>query len=91
MKKYSAIETYQRSENSDKHKYCNDWIERNEGVSANSMDAPPSLYEPSVALSDSLMNITSISQNACPNDPKKGNKKNSATASLNKYENTSFM
>ena len=83
--KLSEVET-----SSDKNTYCSDWIVKNDGVSTNNADAPPSLYDPSVALSDSLMNITSVSRNI-PKSPQKGKKNTLATTSLKKYANTVFM
>ena len=44
-----------------KLKYCNEWMHNEKGVSSTNIDKPPSLYEPSVQLSDSLLDITSIS------------------------------
>ena len=43
--------------------YCKDWMQKEEGVSTTNSDDPPSLYAPSVALSDSLLNETSVSCN----------------------------
>ena len=71
--------------------YCSDWMKKNDGVSTNNIDAPPSLYEPSVTLSDTLLNLTSISCNASPAVPKTGKDLNAATASLNKHKDTVFM
>ena len=41
-------------------KYCKDWMQKCEGVCTNNYEPPPSLYAPSVALSTSLMDITSV-------------------------------
>ena len=76
---------------SSKNNYCSDWIEKNEGVCTNNLDAPPSLYEPSVALSDSLLNVTSVSRNVTPQAETKGKTLPKATTSLEKYKNTVFM
>ena len=44
-----------------KQNYCNDRMKRNSGVSITNSDQPPSLNEPGVALSDSLLDLTSVS------------------------------
>ena len=78
-----------------KENYCSDWITKNSGVSTNNTDAPPLLYEPSVVLSDSLLNVTSVSRNASPEKVQKGTKNSTPTGrgiiDSKKYENTVFM
>ena len=49
-----------------KEKYCTDWMKKCDGVSTTNSDVAPSLYAPSVAMSDSLMNVTSVSRNVSP-------------------------
>ena len=49
-----------------KNMYCTDWMSKQHGISMTNCDAPPSLYAPSVALSDSLSDVTSVLCNAPP-------------------------
>ena len=75
-------------------KYRNDWIKKEEGVSTNNCDAPPSLYVPSVALSDSLMDITSVSRNVTPvinKDHKHNPQPGRSIITGHDYNNTKFM
>ena len=51
--------------------YCQKWVQNETGVSTKNEDAPPSLYEPSIALGDSLLDITSVSRNIPTPEPKK--------------------
>ena len=52
-----------------KKKYCSEWMKKEEGISHTNSDMPPSLYEPSVDLSQSLLDVTSMSRNeACKNN-----------------------
>ena len=71
--------------------YCTDWIVKSDGVSTNNSDAPPSLYAPSVALSDSLLNTTSISRTPCQSSQNKGKEMSKATTNFDRYKNTVFM
>ena len=56
------------------------------------MMCPPSIYAPSVALSDSLLNTTSVSKNGSPQAKKQKIQKVGSGITSNKYpENTVFM
>ena len=77
-----------------KDKYCKEWMDKQEGVSTKNYDAPPSLYAQSVALSDSLLDITSVSRNVSPvnvNDTKTIPKKGMGIKTVTDYSNTQFM
>ena len=75
-----------------KDKYCKDWIYKSDGVSTNNSDAPPSLYAQSVAMSDSLMDITSVSRNVYPTIERKYEQGRGITNTNTKdYSNTVFM
>ena len=78
-----------------KENYCSDWITKNSGVSTTNNHSPPSLYEPSVALSNSLLNVTSVSRNASPENVQNRTKNSTPTGrgiiDSKKYENTVFM
>ena len=86
--------SYNESTMQNKNKCCKDWMQKEEGVSTNNYDAPPSLYAPSVALSDSLLDMTSVSRNVSPmtvdKDIKKSPDKGRAIGGKD-YSNTFFM
>ena len=74
-----------------KNNYCKTWMQKQDGISTNNWDAPPSLYASSVALSDSLLNITSVSRNVSPNiTPGKDTKQGRGITGKD-YSNTVFM
>ena len=54
----------------DKTDYCTEWMATQSGVCTNNSDVAPSLYEPTVELSESLLNVTSVSRNTPPVKPK---------------------
>ena len=63
------------------------------GVPTDNCDVPPSLYAPSVALSDSLLDVTSVSHNVSP-FPHTQTKRESlgrGISTYNKYQNTAFV
>ena len=63
------------------------------GVSTNNTDKPPSLYEPSVNFSNSLLEVTSISRNIPAlktQNPIQKDKGRGITTFLD-YKNTKFM
>ena len=77
---------------SQKKSYCTDWMQKNSGVSTNNCDAPPSIFEDSVALPENLLNITSVSRNVTPIDQKvSGHKVGKATTIIDAYRDTKFM
>ena len=45
--------------------YCKDWMDKQQGVSSTNSDVPPSLYAPSVAISETLMDVTSVTYTCC--------------------------
>ena len=83
-------------ENIDKNKntLCTEWIKNESGVCTNNGDEPPSLYAPSAALSDSLLDITSVSRNIKPVAVKSTQKYSNSGMGIkneNKHSNTTFM
>ena len=46
-----------------KNMLCSKWMQNETGISTNNNDVAPSLYEPSVTLSGSLLDVTSVSHN----------------------------
>ena len=50
--------------------HCIEWMGENSGICTNNGEEAPSLYAPSVKLSDSILDVTSVSRNVC--QPKQG-------------------
>ena len=74
----------------EKQDYCTAWMSNENGVSTTNTDIPPSLYEPSILLSKSLLDVTSVSRNVSkpqPKLPKTGRGKISNPA----FDNVTFM
>ena len=80
------------TEMSKKLTLCSAWMAKEDGVSTNNTDEPPSIYEPSLALSDSLLDVTSVSRNP-PQTKNILKKKDTVGRGINfeSYKNTSFM
>ena len=77
-----------------KDNYCKDWMEKHDGINTNNVEAPPSLYAPSLDMSMSLMDITSVSRNLQPEtgyDTKINNKTGRGITNSKDYNNTQFM
>ena len=70
--------------------YCNSWVQKQAGVCTNNNDKAPTLYEPSIDLSKSLLDTTSISCNVPPPNPNI-QKKKTGFNNFEKYKNTVFM
>ena len=70
-----------------KNNYCEDWMKKEQGVSTTNSNAPPSLYNASIALSDSLLDITSVSRN----DPNLATTKGRGFKTSKDYSNVNFM
>ena len=73
--------------------YCNDWVQNESGVSTNNTDIAPSIYAPSISLSDSLLDVTSISRSVpspVENVQKKA-KHGLSSTKVDAYANTVFM
>ena len=69
--------------------YCNEWVKKERGVSTTNTDVAPSIYDTTVALSDSLLDLTSISRNVPP--PKNEIGRANAKEQIKGYNNTVFM
>ena len=76
-----------------KHSYCSEWMQQEHGVSTTNSDVPPSLYGSSIHLSESLLDVTSISRNIPPkiNSDKHQNKIGMLMNMLANHSNTVFV
>ena len=85
--------TFEDKTQSKSNGYCQDWMQKEQGVSTTNSDAPPSIYEPSLILSKSLLDVTSISRNEPTNTAKSDPSKNTGRPVNNydSYSNTVFM
>ena len=70
--------------------YCQEWMCKEEGISTENEDAPPSLYDSTVCMTDSLLDVTSISRNVPPKDLKL-QPKTGRGIKFDQYHNTKFM
>ena len=87
------VDTKPDEKNMEKLEYCKDWVENESGISSTNSDVPPSLYASTVNMSDSLLDITSVSRNVqYPKSQTKGEEtKNRANDRFDSYKNTVFM
>ena len=79
----------QASQESDN--YIKDWMKKEDGVCEDNTDVAPSLYALSVTLSDSLLDVTSVSRNIPKPIPKTYQKQGRALNTSRDYSNTKFM
>ena len=79
--------------NGPKGSYCSEWMAKENGVSLENADIPPSIFDNTVSMSDSLLDITSVSRNNVQNKPV-AQKHNGSGISLQRveaYKNVTFM
>ena len=74
-----------------KSTYCNEWMKREEGVSTENSDPPPSLYNSTISFSDSLLDVTSVSRNMNAQKNAQSVPKSGRGIDVEKYKNTVFM
>ena len=87
----TAVKHEVKSNNTEKESYCNDWVKKENGISTNNFDTAPSLFDSTVDISPSLLDITSVSCNVPPVKKMFPTTKGSVTTSVAKHSNTKFM